>query len=239
MFEEDKNSLGFWFPKIESAGLHVPQTQIVKTDVPLVSVLDREAPQGLMEFIGDLEKAANEIGFPCFLRTGHGSGKHDWRDTCYLVHEEDIASHVVRLVEWSYTVDLMGLPVDTWAVREMLKTKPLFSCQSYGGFPVTREFRIFVLDNEVTHIQPYWPEDAVERGSPDIDNWRELLDRSQALSSAERDSLVDEALKAVAAVGGGYWSIDFLQDSADNWWLTDIADGARSYFYQPPPFISG
>lgn len=224
---EERNSLAFWFPPLERAGLPVPKTRIVTTDVSLIDVLDGVEPDGIGEFIIELSRAADEIGFPCFLRTAYGSGKHDWVDTCYVAERGCLLRHICALVEWSNLVDICGLPTDTWVVRELIETVPLF--HAFSGFPVTREFRLFVRDSEGEGIYPYWPADALVPGKPDNPDWRTLLAEVSTYKLDEASELLSLALRAVDAVGGGYWSVDFLQDKAGKWWLTDMADGDRSY----------
>lgn len=222
----DRNDLAYWFPRVKAAGLPVPDTRIVTTDIDLCALTDGVTPAGFDQFVNELMWAGNEIGGrPFFLRTGHGSGKHNWSRTCF-VDEGNLGWHVAALVEWSHTVDMFGLPHQTWAVRKLIDTAPLFLCQTWEGFPVTREFRVFVRGGLVETHYPYWPEDAIESARPDRDDWRQLLRSASTLDDAQVLKLAE---RAGTAVDDGYWSIDFLQDRAGAWWLTDMADGAQSY----------
>lgn len=229
----DRNDLAYWFPLIKDAGLPVPRTVIVPTDADLTGLLDGATPDGFADLVASLTAAGDNLGWPCFLRTGHGSGKHDWAHTCYVSARRAVAPHVAALVEWSHMVDLMGLPTSTWVIRELLDTQPLFTCAGYGGFPVTREFRLFVRDRDVVHIQPYWPPDAVGQGRPDRRDWQALLEWASELDHDERLELNGLALRASEALGGGYWSVDLLQDRDGAWWLTDMADGDQSFQWSP------
>jgi hypothetical protein len=234
----DLNDLAYWFPKIQEAGLPVPETRILHTDSELMSLLDGQEPDppgSFRKLCEEITAAAVEINgddfTPFFLRTGHGSGKHEWEETC-LVPSADpdvIGYHVAALVEWSANVDLFGLPTQTWVARQLLDTMPLFYCDAYQRFPVTREFRVFIRDGVPDGVFPYWPEGAVEQGNPDDPRWRELLADASKISQGERIALFTFATRACAAVGGGYWSIDFLQDANRRWWLCDMADGDRSW----------
>jgi hypothetical protein len=223
----DLNSLAFWFPKLADAGLRVPRTEIVTTNVELVELLDGNKPAGFDAFVSELETAAATIGFPCFLRTGHGSGKHEWQDTCYVATRAEVVPHLVALVDWSHSVDLWGLPTDVWAVRELIATQPLF--HAFNGMPITREVRLFVRDEAVEHVQGYWPEDAIN--GADQADWRERLAAAQTFDAPTLAEVRDIACRAVAAVGGGYWSVDCLEGEAGQWWLTDMALGERSFRY--------
>lgn len=225
--ESDRNSLAYWFPLIEQAGLPVPRTATVTAPGDLTCLLDGERPIGWSVFIDTLRKAAASVGWPCFLRTGHGAGKHEWSRTCYLSGPDDLPGHVSALVEWSHLVDMMGLPTDVWVAREMIPTRSLF--RAFYGFPVTREFRFFIRDGTLEHWQPYWPADAIER--PDDPAWRTLLHTASRINNGELGTLAALAARATKAVGGGYWSVDFLQDIRGCWWLTDMALGDQSFRY--------
>lgn len=229
----DRNSLAHWFPPVEAAGLPVPRTRIVETPYDLTNLLDGEMPFGFSFLVEDLRSAGDELGWPAFLRTGHGSGKHQWRKTCFVPSPGDVGRHVAALVEWSHAVDLRGLPTNVWAIRELIPTAPLFVCEGYGGLPVVREFRLFVHDDQLEHRQPYWPSDAVERGQPDAADWRARLAAASAIGEQEVAHLRALALAAVGAVGGGYWSVDLLQGRSGKWWLTDMAEGECSFRWEP------
>lgn len=236
----DRNSIAFWFPKVQAAGIRVPQTALLHSpdltallDGP--SAMDRLTRHGHQALIEAIQAAGDQLGWPCFLRTGHGSGKHEWRHCCYLADPAHIGQHVYNLVEWSHLVDMMGLSTDVWAVRELIPTAPLFVCEGFAGFPVTREFRVFVLDGGFEHVQPYWPPDSVAQGRPEDPSWRALLDAASRLKEDEMYELSDIAEEAGRAVGGGYWSVDLLQDQDGEWWLTDMAEGDRSFRWEPTP----
>lgn len=213
----DYNDIAMWLPQLEAAGLPVPRTALVHCEDDLTPLLDGQDVPGFMVLVEHIRQAAYELGYPEFLRTGHLSGKHRWRYTCHLAQAENVAGHVYRLIEESHMADLMGLPTNTWAVRELLETEPLFVCEAYDGFPVTREFRLFVKDGIIQHVQPYWPIKAVLRGRPDVPEpeARKRLGVAGQLSHAEELILYRLAVEAGAAcapTGCTHWSVDLLQD---------------------------
>lgn len=234
----DHNSIMFWFPPLARAGLPVPPTEIVETDLDLSYMLDGlgapptfedDYASFLIELLGAADKVRYGLG-PFFLRTGHGSGKHDWESTCFVQSHHSLGDHVFHLVEWSHLVDLMGLPTDTWAVRALIPTAPLFYAFN-GKMPITREFRLFARDEKITHLQPYWPPASIQK--PDDEEWSMKLALASVIDETDARTLRELALEAVAAVGGGFWSVDFLEDRSGNWWLTDMAEGERSFKWDP------
>jgi hypothetical protein len=230
-----------WYPTIENMlGIKTPLTWWTKTDLPLMQIPYGERVDGFDEFCQELSRRAAEIGTPCFLRTGQTSGKHQWRDTCYLASSdvETVGHHVCRLLDHSAVVDFFfGLPVDVWVLRKMLKATPVFHAEVFGGMPVTREFRLFVNNGRVVHFQPYWPAGAFS-SMEDHSKYDELpADWAQKLALMNEIGEIERSVLECLSVYvgkeiGGFWSIDWLWAEND-WWLTDMAQGQVSYAYNP------
>lgn len=262
----DYNNMAWWYPRIKAAGLPTPLTRMVHTDLPLMAMLDGPSAEDSLghrafsDFLIELLAAADRVRYldtPFFLRTGHTSGKHSWDQCCYVCSSSSLGDHVYNLVEESAMADLLGLPVQDWAVRALLPTAPVLVLPAYGNMPVVREFRYFVdwgntgvLHAEVTHVQPYWPKDALVQGlehrtttqvlglgpAEAVGKYMPGLDR---LPTATHQKLSALAKAACKAVGGGYWSVDLLEDKDGVWYVTDMAEGARSYKYSPPGWDIG
>lgn len=229
MTDNERCCLSYWFPRIESAGVPVPRTIIHREPNAreLLRLMDGQDTPVLPKLASAIEAAADQVGYPAFLRTGQGSGKHSWGTCCYLADPLKIPQHIMALVEWSECVDFMGLLYDVWVVREMLSTRPLFRCTRYGGFPVVREFRVFVDGPSVLYRVPYWPEGAIEEGKPDDPLWPELLAGMNTLTKGE-ELLIEEIASHAGRAVGGKWSVDVL-DTARGWFVTDMAPAERSY----------
>lgn len=234
---DDKTRLSYWFPLIEAAGLPVPKTRIIHLENDdLVRAFDGEEPTCLPGLIAQIRDAAAEVGgAPFFLRTDFTSGKHDWEQTCFVDDVEKVGSHVIELAEYSHLVDLMGLPTDTWVVREMLNTRPLFTA-FHGSMPITREFRFFVRDGAIDHVQAYWPAAAFKDqriathdGTPWCGMpWRQRLAAASKISGRERAEL-SRMTKAANAAVPGFWSVDWLETVDRGFVLIDMAEGEKSY----------
>ena len=230
------NCLSYWFPKIQAAGLPVPKTIMVPMSREqlraVFSVFDGK-PMGdeAEPFFIELTAAADAIGYPCFLRSGHTSAKHDWKNTCYLTSSENIKRHVVGIVEYGELACITGLPWDIWAVREFLPTTPITTAPRYGDMPITREFRYFVHDDQVICHHPYWPKEALTRGGVegDIDKlYTELTDSDDDIPAF--GELASRAGKAV----GGEWSVDILE-TKNGPYITDMALADSSFHWEGCP----
>lgn len=229
--------LSFWFPKLLGTGVPVPETRIVTTDLNLDGLLEGEAVPGFGAFVDELRRAAGELGgFPCFLRTGQGSGKHQWEETCFVPSAAAMGSHVANLVEWSAMVDIIGLPTRVWAVRRLLPLRSTFT--AFHGFPVNRERRYFIEGGRVLCHHSYWPVEALQQGRPSVPGWLDLLTDLNAETPAEVATLTGRA-EWVSANFDGAWSLDFAQDTTGQWWAIDMAPAERSYHWPNCPKAVG
>lgn len=227
-----KNSLAYWFPLLEALHIPVPKTIIVKTNLQLDGVLDGEPVDGYDAFIADLRQAAADVSGgkpPVFLRTGETSAKHQWLDTCYVTDFDTMWRNVFSLIEASALMDIIGLPTDVWAVREMLDVPSTFA--AFNGFPVTREMRYFIRDGAIECRHPYWPEAALKgRASITGDNLHQEVERMNTIEDGDMRTL-DEYALTIAKHMRGYWSLDFLQTADMKWVATDMALGDLSFHW--------
>lgn len=246
-------SLEEWYPIVKDL-VDTPKTEIAYAGKDLTPILyagEEGAPDVSEEMrkLGiDIAAAAQEVGgFPIFLRTGHMSGKHQWKDTCFVPDRESIAQHVYNIVEYSELADVFGgRPTDVWAVREFLRPRAAFT--AFEGMPITRERRYFVVDGEVVGHHPYWPPEAFEilydaewhpskperTHNTSTDLWRDKLELLNADTDSDLIALGALSMK-VGAVLPGAWSIDWLWVDERGWVLTDMAWAEESFVWWDHP----
>lgn len=99
----DKTALSYWFPKIQAAGVPVPKTTIIEmpeaAQEDFLAAFDGKDGSGATKpFFDEIAAAAAAMGFPCFLRTDHTSGKHSWDETCFLASAANIPQQVFAQV---------------------------------------------------------------------------------------------------------------------------------------------
>lgn len=236
----DKNCLSYWFPKLESAGIPVPKTEILtipeEARAAIWELFDGKKidMSPINQFAADIEAAAKRIAgpdkkyYPYFIRTGQTSHKHAWEKTCWCSRDSDIPSHIVALAEFSECADMLGLPWHTWAVREMLPTKPITILGRYGGFPLVPEVRCFIKAGEILCSHPYWPTEAVFKGGCDSPL---IAGLAQDMSGDWRP-LAQQAAEAFA--DDEAFSVDILPTER-GWYVTDMALARRSYHWDGCP----
>lgn len=221
----NKNCLSYWFPKLKEANLPVPKTTILEmSDKDLEDIYEIfKLGMANITFFREAEKAALEIGFPVFLRSGLTSAKHDWSTTCFTCTIPDVKEHIINIIYFSACVGIPGTRII--AVREMLPIQPVGICLNYHGMPVNREFRYFVKDGKIICKHPYWPKESLDKGKCLITD-KQYEDLCK-FPNEEVDNLAIEASKVV----DGYWSVDLLE-TVDGWFITDMAKGEDSFHWK-------
>lgn len=236
-----RNCLSYWFPRLKASGLPVPKTRIVRwggKPGKLTDMLDGKRPDdpAYEGFVREMMSAVERIGRggPVFLRTGQGSGKHNWKRTCYVAEPKDIVAHIAELVEWSHMVDMLGLPHEVWCVRELLPVDPVAVLPRYRDMPLVKEVRAFIGSGRVKCNHPYWPPGAIREGFSD--SAYAQMAASEAVAKAELtvEEIVDavELAERVADVFAtdGEWSVDLLK-TRNGWYVTDMANAAESFHW--------
>jgi len=117
---KDKNSFLFWHPKVKDLSVPQPKTIIVGVDPNVAwGVIDgkQQYPQ-----MPEFKKAVKDLGLPVFIRTDQLSGKHEWKETCFLNSSDgnDLLRHIYALVEATLGCDVMGRPVNAFVFREYI-----------------------------------------------------------------------------------------------------------------------
>lgn len=183
-----------------------------------------------------------EAVLPVFLRSDFGSGKHAYRDTCYLPSDDlaTVGQHLFSLVE-DQAMKVWTDPdasVGSFYVRELLDVEAPFV--AFLDLPIGREFRLFVEDGVVQCSHFYWQdEDNIRNGlkwdeSPPLeDNWLPAL-REMGEITPEELGLLEMAATVAGTLLPGSWSVDFLwarrrEDTEPRWWLIDMATAADSW----------
>lgn len=235
----NRNRLSWWFPRIPLR-IAAPETRLVMYEGrdSLVALLDGKVPDGFYKLRTGLIEMGDTLGWPIFLRTDYLSGKHDWKDTCYVAGRDDISQHIELLVEHSFMADMETFPTDIWVVRKMIPTSPAFMAFP-GQMPIVKERRYFVQDGKVVCHHPYWPEDVFNdqqykmfrKPRTSCRDWRERLSEMNEETRHEI-RLLSKLSSIVGTAIGGEWSIDWLwSESYGQWYLIDMAEAKDSYHW--------
>ena len=225
-----KNSMFYWWPLVRDLPINTPKTIMIPLEGEVTfKVIDGKPDAAFDNMIEIAILAAEEIGYPVFVRSDELSNKFDWEDSCYVTKSEDMNSHVCNILE--ATAMAIGPRFNGVAVREFLELDWKFKAM-YGKMPVAREFRMFVRDGVLECWHPYWPPASIEM--PTIPNWYDVLKEMQTPTDEELQTIT-ELSEIIGKAVEGYWSIDLCQTKDGSWYLTDMAVGEDSYHWGTCP----
>lgn len=235
----DITRLSYWLPKLEAAKLPVPRTILVYAEDDelndVSNILDYKKPEGAAnELAKRIKTAADTVGYPCFLRTDHTSGKHDWERTCFIANPAYILPNLIAIAEYWELANMAAPPCDVWAVRELLPTIPIGVCRGYGNMPICREFRFFVDGSEIKCWHPYWPWDALKKGGAAFDDPAKFSYTDFSSMPPDEEATIKQLASAAGAAVGGAWSVDLLE-TRRGWFITDMAEAHKSFHWEGCP----
>lgn len=228
----DRNSMLYWWPKVKDNYVLKPETIIVETGYePLIGMLEGSLlPQKTME---EIAAAAEQLGYPLFVRTDQSSGKHDWENSCFVRTPDRLMGNIRRVVEFNELADIMELHPEALVFRKYIPLQAAFKA-FYGNMPVAEERRYFVRDGKAECHHPYWPEEAIEEWAKDHhhsvlpENWRKLLAAQNTELNPEIGLLTSYA-EQIGRKVEGYWSVDFAKSREGSWYFIDMAEGDMSW----------
>lgn len=210
----NENSLKFWFPKIKDLGIPVPRTFFCHT-------------------LDETFQAADQIGYPVFLRTDLCAGKHDWDKSCFVQSKSQLRDNLFRIEQANERWTMLGIPFECSVVREFLDLETSFTAFA-GNMPINKERRYFVKDGEVICHHPYWPEDAFDRHPARMANDLDWKEKLRKLNEESGEGILTEYAAKVSRAISGYWSVDFAKAKDGQWYLLDMALGKNSYHWPCP-----
>ena len=239
MSNDTQNSMLWWWPRVADCGVPMPETRIVEPGEGVLqelfaAIADGEQPPDDSAWFSLLKAAADELGYPCFMRTDLSSGKHGFDRTCFVRTVTGLRMNMFTLLEENELADIRGLDYQALAVREYVEPAAAFTAFR-GNLPIGRERRYFVRDGQVECQHPYWPEAAFaeraplfNRGFAEFD-WRSHLADLSIEPPEEVKLLTGYAEIISQAIGDGYWSVDFMMGAGGRWWFIDMARGEDSW----------
>lgn len=250
-FEEHpelQNSMLYWYPRITDAitdlpAIDTPDTLFVdierinihevvqEADEPLTDAKIDSLAQCPANWSDDLVKqAADELGYPAFIRTDTDSAKHDMTDGSKIRTNtiEEVHDTVDALIRATANNGGLGPRFNCLAVREWIDIDASF--EAFGGTPIGPEIRVFVRDGDVDCHHFYWPfNNPAEHNITGTDD---VAASVAALEETTEQAMNDSLREAAAHISthlDGYWSLDFALTTDDTWHIIDAARGDDSW----------
>lgn len=208
-----------------------PYTRIVPLPKGWYNWLDHGLPK---EFVDKVRREISiyQFSYPIFLRTDQMACKHSWKRTCFVEHGQDLGQHIYNLLEENELCNNFGeVTPAAVVIREFLELNKFFRCTSYGNMPVAKEFRFFATKGKVDCWHPYWVHGALEEGSPDNPQWKDLIPQLEELSKNDFECCGMLAQNASANFEEQV-SLDICQTNKLRWLVTDMACGGQSFHWK-------
>lgn len=137
---------------------------------------------------------------PVIVKDFVKSAKHHWREACFIPDSSE-GEQVRKVI--SRFLELRGSDLEGGLVfRKFVAFKSL-TTHSKSGMPLTKEFRLFVLDGEIVHWFNYWEEGNYENCQPPIEQFAALAKKPQSR----------------------FFTMDIAQTETDEWLVVELGDG--------------
>lgn len=147
-----------------------------------------------------LASARNFGDVPLIVKDYVKSRKHEWNEACFIPSATD-AEAVERVTR--RFIEGQGAELNEGLVlREFVPFEPLAS-HSRSAMPLTKEFRVFVLDGEPLQILPYWQEGDYGALQPPLEELRSLA----------------------ANIQSRFFTMDVAQRRDGVWMVVELGDG--------------
>ena len=234
----DKSSFLYWYPKIIGE-LETPRSVIIPFSTrDAVQILsgNEDALSDLVDTI-TRELYHKKISFPLFFKTDYYSAKWYWGDSCFIEYRYELEKNILSLLSLNQDDD--GRPINALIFKQYIHPETKLS--AFNNMPIGKERRYFIEGKRVLCHHPYWNVGDIEFFNEEYpDNWEEILHNLNIETEGEVGILTKGAeLFGELIDDDGYFSVDFMQGVAENWYVIDCAEGHKSYHTEDCPiFIS-
>lgn len=158
----------------------------------------------------DCKRAGSNVGYPVFVKGAVQSRKARGWKACVAENEDELLALCSTLFE------LEQRSRGRVVIRELVKLRHI---REHNGFPLGREYRVFLLNGNVIAKGYYW----------------EGEDELSALSPAECDAIELLAQEAAKRLNVTYLSIDIGQTEDGDWIVIETGDPQFSGLSQINP----
>jgi hypothetical protein len=156
--------------------------------------------------------AAPQIGFPIFVKGAVQSRKSRGWKSCVAADEAELRKLCAHLL------DLENRSRGRVVLREVVRLR---HSRKAGDFPMGREYRLFLLNEEILACGYYWEGD----------------DPLKNLTNAERTAVENLAKTSARRLPAPYVAVDIGQKEDGHWIVIETGDPQFSGLSQIPPLV--
>ncbi len=159
------------------------------------------------QFYNNFESVCEKLsifnGNPIMVKDYVKSRKHEWNDACYI-HSSNDEIEIKRVTNNFVTRQAEDLNVGL-VFREFIELEFLTN-HSKSNMPLTKEYRIFVLNKKPISIFKYWDEGEYSSEVIPVDGYREIIDN----------------------INSNFFTIDIAKQKKGGWIIIEVGDGQVS-----------
>lgn len=220
MVEEQKHvQPAFWLGYIPSAsrygdickalaakGHRLPNTplqhnKVMELDLAYPDILDLTARTLVAYSVEEAVERSSELKFPLFVKGAVQSWKSKGWNACVVSTVDELRTLVIGILQSE------SRSRGKIVIRELLSLR--HKKTSGLGFPIGREYRVFLYSGKVLSMAYYW-DDEDEFGEPSVE---------------EKADILQLASQAAERLGVTLVAVDVGQDISGRWWVIETADG--------------
>jgi hypothetical protein len=164
----------------------------------------------VLRSLEDCGLVAGELGYPVFVKGAVKSNKEQGWKACVAESEAELRALAAGLLE------RQGRSRGCVIARELAPLRLIET--DYAGFPLGREYRVFIYRGQVVALGFYWDEYA----------------DSAALAPAEEERVRALALEAAARLEVPFLAVDVGQLTSGEWIIIETGDAQFSGLSQVP-----
>jgi hypothetical protein F3_00972 len=206
------------------------QTITLPEDIFMSLIEDRELDKERELEINDYFASQCKLKFPIFVKNSLFSNKFDFYN-CIIYDKCQFARYLKNIFYASMCMDC-----DFTAEVVFEELIPVAQCMRiYNSMPVNTEYRAFIdFDNKkVIGILDYWHESIAHRLPREQVEVFKMYKNRMKLEYEHYLPILEEKLQAIldnnAIEVKGVWSVDFLLDYYNEFWLIDMAIASKSW----------
>ena len=137
---------------------------------------------------------------PIIVKDYVKSEKHNWEDACFIPTASD-ANHVLKVVE--KFLELRGDSLNEGIVFREFEELEFLTEHSKSAMPLTKEFRIFFVNNRVANVFDYWDEGEYGETKPELETFIEIARN----------------------IDSDFFTMDIAQKKNGDWIIMELGDG--------------
>ncbi len=179
---------------------HLPRSYAVIADVTPRTIWVPADTTDAVDWAAVRTALASFGPHPVIVKDYVKSRKHEWSEACFIPDASDLG-HALQVVETF--LSRQGEQFQGGVVLRAFEPFTALTTHSRSGMPLTREYRLFVLDGQVVTSDAYWEEGTYPEEALPLAHFEEIAGR----------------------VNSRFFTMDIAQRADGAWRVVELGDG--------------